>query len=61
MPFAATCIDPEIIVLSEVNQTKATVICLHLCVESKNVIQTKLFAQQKQIHRYNKETYSYQK
>ena len=60
MPFAATWMDPEIIVLSEENQTKATVICYHLCVESKNVIQTKLFAKKKQIHRYNKETYSYQ-
>ena len=51
MPFAATWIDPEIIVLSEVSQTKASVICFHLYVESKNVIQMKLFEKKKQTHR----------
>ena len=51
MPFAATWLDLESVVLSEVSQTKASVICFHLYVESKNVIQMKLFEKQKQTHR----------
>ena len=35
MPFAATWMDPEIIILSEVSQTKTNIIWYHLCVESK--------------------------
>ena len=35
MPFAATGMDLEIIILSEVHQTKANIIWYHLYVESK--------------------------
>ena len=35
MPFSATWIDLEIIILSEVNQTKTNIIGYHLYVESK--------------------------
>ena len=35
MPFAATCIDLEIIVVSEVSQRKRTIVWYHQYVESK--------------------------
>ena len=44
MPFAATWMDLEIIILSEVNQTKTNIIWSHLYVESKKMIQMNLFA-----------------
>ena len=60
MPFAATWMDLEIIILSEVSQTekdKYHMICLY--VESKKIIQMKLFTEQKQTHRHRKQTYGY--
>ena len=47
MPFAATQMDLEIIILSEVSQTKTNIICYHLYVESKKVIQVNLFTKQR--------------
>ena len=47
MPFAATWMDPEIIILSEVSQRKTDIIRYHLYVESKNMIQRNLFTKQK--------------
>ena len=35
LPFAATWMDLENIILSEVSQTKENIIWYHLCVESK--------------------------
>ena len=35
LPFAATWVDLEIVILSEVSQTKTHIICYHLYVESK--------------------------
>ena len=35
MPFAATRIDLEVIIVSEVNQIKINIIQYHLCMESK--------------------------
>ena len=59
MPFAATWMDLEIIILSEVNQTKTNIIWSHLYVESKKMIQMNLFA--KQTPRHRKQTYGYQR
>ena len=47
MPFTATWMDQEMIVLSEISQTKTNIICYHLFVESKNIIQINLFTEQK--------------
>ena len=47
MPFATTWVDLGIIILSEVNERKTNIICCHLYVESKNMIQMNLFTKQK--------------
>ena len=59
MPFAATRRDLEIIILSEVSQTKTNIICYHLYVESKKNDTMNLFTKQKQSHRCRKQTYGY--
>ena len=46
MPFAATWMDLEIIILSEVSQRKTNVI-YHLYVGSKKMVQMNLFTKQK--------------
>ena len=62
MPCAATRMDLEIIILSEVSQTKTNII-YDLCMKSKKkkMMQMKLFKKQKQTNRHRKQTYSYQK
>ena len=35
MPFAAACLDLEMMILSEVNKRKTNIICYHLYVQSK--------------------------
>ena len=45
MPFAATWMDLEIIILSEVSQTQKDK--YHLYVESKKMVQMNLFSKQK--------------
>ena len=47
IPFAATWMDLDIIILSKVNQTKTNTIWYHLSMESKKVIQMNLFTKQK--------------
>ena len=48
MPFAATWMDLEIIILSEVSRTKTNTIQYHLCVESKKKrMQMNLYTKQK--------------
>ena len=59
MPFTATQMDLEMIILSAVNQTKIHMISIY--VGSKKVIQMNLLTKQKQTHRYSKQTYGYQK
>ena len=60
MPFAATRMDLEMIILSEVSQTKTNIIGYHSYVESSlKMIQMNLFTKQKQTYRYQKQTYGY--
>ena len=47
MPFAAVWMDLEIIMLSEVSQTKADTTWYRLYVETKNMIQLNLYTKQK--------------
>ena len=54
MPFAATWMDLEITIVSEVSQAKTNTIWSHLYVESKKIIQMNLFIKQKQTHRHGK-------
>ena len=61
MPFAATWMDPEITILSEISQRKTNVIWYHLYVDSKNIIQRNLFTKQKQTHGLQKQTSGYQR
>ena len=59
MPFAATRMDPEIVILSEVSQTKTNITWYRLYVESKKMVQMNLFTKQKNSHRCRKQTYGY--
>ena len=54
MPFAATWVDLEIIILSEVSQTKTNIIRYCFYMESKKMIQMNLLRKQKQTHRHRK-------
>ena len=47
MPLAVTWMDLEIIILSEVIQTKINIIWYHLDVVSRKMIQMNLFTKQK--------------
>ena len=57
MPFSATWMDPERIMLSEVTQRKMNIIWYHLYVESKKMIQMDLLTKQKQAHIHGKQTW----
>ena len=58
-PFAATWMDLEIIIFSDLNQKKTNIIWYHLHVGSKTIIQ--IFTKQKQTHTHKKQTYGYQR
>ena len=60
LPFAATWMDLEIIILSEVSQTEKDKYDVTY-VESNKVIQMNLITKQKQTHRYTKQTYDYKR
>ena len=47
MPFAATWMDTEIVILSKTSQTKTNPIWYHLYVGSKKMMQMNLFTKQK--------------
>ena len=58
MPFAATWMNQQIIILSEVSQTEKDKYHLVSYVESKRKkIQKNLFIKQKQTHRHRKQTW----
>ena len=60
--FAATGVDLEIIILSEVNQKERSISHNIICMWNlKKMIQMNLFTRQKQTHRHRKHTYSYQR
>ena len=60
MPFAATQMHIEIIILSEISlKEKDHIISFY--VTSKKMIQMNLFTKQKQTHRHRKQTYGYQR
>ena len=62
MPFAATWMDLESIILSEVSQTeKDKYYTIILICGIYIMIQINLFTKQKQIHRLRKQTYGYQR
>ena len=62
MPFAATWMDLEIIILSivysKLDRERQT---YHSYVESKKMIQMNLFTKEKQTHKHRKQTYGYQR
>ena len=51
MPFAATWMGLEMIILSEVRQRKTNIKSYHSYVESKKMIEMNLFTKQKLTHR----------
>ena len=62
MPFAATQMDLEIIILSEVSQTeKDKYYMISLICGIYKITQMNLFTKQKQTHRHRKQTYGYQR
>ena len=59
MASAATWMDPETVLLSEVKERKINIISQHLYMKSKKkMVQMNLFT--KQNHRCRKQTYDYQ-
>ena len=60
MPFAATWMNLDINILSEVNKAeKDKYHTLSLYVEFNKMIQMNLFTKQKEIHRHRKQIYDY--
>ena len=60
MPFAATWMDLEMIILSEVSQTEKNKYNITYLWNLKNMLQVNLFTKQKQTHRCRKQYYGYQ-
>ena len=62
MPFAATWMDLEIILLSKVSQIeKDKYYMMSLICGIRKIVKMNLFTKQKQTHRHRKEAYSYQR
>ena len=60
LPFAATWVDLEGIMLSEISQRKTNAVKYHLYVESKKYNKLVNKTKEKQIHRYREQTNGYQ-
>ena len=64
LPLAATWIDLEVIILSEISQTfrqrKTNTVCYHLYVESKNYNKLVNITNKNQTHKYREQTNGYQ-
>ena len=60
MPFAATWMDLEIIILCEVSQRQKSYDITYMW-NRKKMIQMNLFTKQKQAHRHRKQCYGYQR
>ena len=61
MPFAATRMDLEIIILSEESQAEKDIYdIISMLNLKKQKMQINLFTKQKQTHRHRKETHGYQ-
>ena len=56
MPFSATWMNLQFILLREVSQTKTTIIC-NFYMESNKMIEMNLFTKQKQTHRLQNQIY----
>ena len=62
MPCAATWMDLEIVILSEVSQTeKDKYNMISLICGILKIVQKDLFTKEKQTHRHRKQTYGYQR
>ena len=62
LPFAATWMDLENIILGEVSQTeKDKYYMIPLICGIQKIIQISLYTKQKQTHRHRKQTYGYQR
>ena len=59
MPFVATWMGLEMIILGEVRQRRTNIISL-IC-RTQKMIQMNLFTKLKQSHRHGKQTYGYQR
>ena len=59
MPFLATWMDIEIIILSKLEKDEYSMLSLY--VKSKKIESMNLYMKQKQIHRHRKQIYSYQR
>ena len=59
LPFAATWMDLEVIMLSEISQRKINTVWYHLYVESKKYNKVVNITKKKQIHRYREQTTGY--
>ena len=61
--FAEIQMGLEIVIQSELSQTEKNKYCIIycLCVESRKIIQMKLFTKQKYSHRHREQAYNYQR